>query len=253
MTRTGDFHVTTGKAALFAASILFVYGVWETFVEQLAIETSSFLAARLDEARIPDAVGELVETETYREDGRFVSRSRSPWQLAVKPGWRVLWAQDVEAVCVGDGGETSWGINSLRGETYEQLAEYCGIDPWSLPSDKAPEKLLTNKLQSKPGLIPTFMSDSQASTLKVAHKSSADQVKHLKALAVKSKPTQPDILRVGIDALVELRNDIAHSATIPENLSNTAAVRWIDFVECLVTKIDEAWRASAREMIGPAA
>lgn len=38
---------------LFMAAVAFAYGVWENYVEQLAIELVGYLSAQIDPSRVP--------------------------------------------------------------------------------------------------------------------------------------------------------------------------------------------------------
>ncbi len=240
---------TVAERALFAASIVFVYGVWENFIEQLAIETSTYLCTRLNEHQVPNTVRDLVTTKNVKtDDGRWVSESRSTWELSVSPGWRSLWKSDVQTECEGEVGR-SWGINSMTPEIYEKLAGYCCIEPWTSLDSKPSEKLLTNQLATNPGLLPTYLSDKQKRTLDIATKSPKDQVAHLKGLAKKPKAKQPALLAEGIRSLISVRGEVAHSGKIPDGLVKVHATRWIDLVGALTEDIDKSWRYQAKALI----
>jgi hypothetical protein len=102
------------ERALFAAAIAFAYGVWENYVEQLAIELTQTMAERLDPKKVPDRVRRLLEKSTA-------------WELAVAPGWRQLWVKKVEAKAVGDD-EEKFGLNTAKAGQVQDLLELAGVE-----------------------------------------------------------------------------------------------------------------------------
>ena len=101
------------ERALFAAAITFAYGVWENYVEQLAIELTRELAQRLEPEKVPDRVRRTLE-------------KGSAWELTVSPGWRQLWIKRVEEKAVGDDGD-KYGLNTAKAGQVQDLLEMAGV------------------------------------------------------------------------------------------------------------------------------
>ena len=102
------------ERALFAAAIDFIYGVWENYVEQLAIELSKKVSERIEPDKVPELVRKTLE-------------KRSAWELAVSPGWRNLWVENVEVMAVGDDGD-KYGLNTAKAGQVTNLLKNAGID-----------------------------------------------------------------------------------------------------------------------------
>jgi len=101
------------ERALFAAAIAFAYGVWESYVEQLAIELVRQVAPKLDPANVPDRIKKTLE-------------KCSAWELTVSPGWRELWIRRVEEKAVGDDGD-KYGLNTAKAGQVQDLLEMAGV------------------------------------------------------------------------------------------------------------------------------
>jgi hypothetical protein len=65
------------ERALFAAAVVFIYGVWESFIEQLAIKLTEHVAKKIAPEKVPKPVRQVIE-------------KRTPWEMTVTPGWRQL-------------------------------------------------------------------------------------------------------------------------------------------------------------------
>lgn len=117
------------ERALFAAAVVFTYGIWENFVEQLAIE----LAA---------CVGQEVRAENVPELMRKVLDKKSAWELTVTPGWRALWIEYVRTQAIGDD-EEKFGMNSAKAGQVKHLLSLAGVsDPYEgIPLSVVPDHL----------------------------------------------------------------------------------------------------------------
>ena len=109
---------TSGKPsdaerALFAATIVFIYGIWENYIEQLAIEVVSNLAPNIDPSKLPEAV-------------RNKLKNKNAWELLVHPGWRMLWLDTVTTAAIGDG--NNHGLNTAKSSSVKYLLSLAGID-----------------------------------------------------------------------------------------------------------------------------
>lgn len=106
------------EIALYMASVTFAYAVWENFVEELAVELVEKLAELLE----PDQISRPQVRE-------FIEKDATPWELAVHPGWRMLWVDRVKKLAVGeeDGG---WGLNTANSRNTRRLFESVGINPF---------------------------------------------------------------------------------------------------------------------------
>lgn len=101
------------ERALFAAAVVFTYGVWESFVEQLATEIAAHLATEISEHNVPDAI-------------RVVLQKKTAWELAVSPGWRALWQHHVRGEALGDDAERH-GMNTARHGNVKRLLALAGV------------------------------------------------------------------------------------------------------------------------------
>ena len=102
------------ERALYAAAIVFAYGVWENFVEQLAIELAGDIAQKI----APDKVPEIVRTSLQK---------CTAWELNVSPGWRQLWIQKVTRQAIGDDGE-NYGLNTAKAGQVQDLLRWAGAE-----------------------------------------------------------------------------------------------------------------------------
>lgn len=117
------------ERALFAAAIVFIYGIWENYVEQLAIELSGAVSGEIPADKVPDGVKRQLE-------------KRSAWELAVAPGWRKLWATSVREKAVGDEGE-KFGLNTAKAGQVKTLLAHAGVtEPFQgVDADIVPDHL----------------------------------------------------------------------------------------------------------------
>jgi hypothetical protein len=117
------------ERALFAAAIVFTYGVWESFVEQLAIELAMHVSREISEHKVPKPVRTALEKKTA-------------WELAVSPGWRVLWHELVKVEALGDSADKH-GMNTAREGQVTRLLTLAGPDKplHSVPQAKIPSHL----------------------------------------------------------------------------------------------------------------
>jgi hypothetical protein len=117
------------ERALFAAAVVFTYGIWENYVEQLAIELAENISRDISPDKVPDLVRRQLEKKTA-------------WELAVSPGWRSLWVSTVREKAVGDEDE-KFGLNTAKAGQVKNLLSQAGVvDPFrSVPGDLIPEHL----------------------------------------------------------------------------------------------------------------
>ena len=123
---------TDKERALFAAAVVFTYGIWESFVEQLAIELVSHVSKDISEHRVPEAV-------------RGVLHKKSAWELAVSPGWRALWHELVKVEALGDNGDKH-GMNTARAGQVSRLLTLAGPDK---PLQGIPQRRVPTHLTQK--------------------------------------------------------------------------------------------------------
>ena len=100
------------ERAVFAAAVVFLYGIWENFVEQLAIELVTHLSPDIDPTRVPEQVRKSLE-------------KKSAWELSVHPGWRSLWAESVKLQAVGDDAD-KFGMNTAKSGQVKNLLVTAG-------------------------------------------------------------------------------------------------------------------------------
>lgn len=123
---TGRGKPSQNEQSLYAASIVFSYGIWEDFVERLVIESASELARRIHPSRVPPPVLEILQ-------------KKSAWDLTVHPGWKELWTKYVQEKAVGDGAQ-SYGLNTANTKQVAGLFQLVGVEDVfaSLPSSIIP-------------------------------------------------------------------------------------------------------------------
>lgn len=110
--KEGQGKPSAKERAIFAASVVFLYGIWENYVEQLALELVGHISVSIPPERIPDLVRKSLE-------------KKSAWELAITPGWRSLWVQSVKISAVGDDGER-FGMNTAKAGQVKNLLANCG-------------------------------------------------------------------------------------------------------------------------------
>ena len=101
------------ERAIFAAAVVFSYGVWESYVEELAIELAAKLSEKIEASRVPDNVRKSLE-------------EGSAWELNVHPGWRNLWVERVKITAKGEG--EKYGLNTAKVKQVSSLLKAVGIN-----------------------------------------------------------------------------------------------------------------------------
>jgi len=125
---SGQGKPSKQERAIFASAVVFSYGVWESYVEDLAIELTSKVSAAIEPENVPDNVKELLE-------------SASTWELSVHPGWRELWVERVKVTAKGEG--ENYGLNTANVKQVSKLLKIAGVDEIfkSLPEEIVPQHL----------------------------------------------------------------------------------------------------------------
>lgn len=125
----GQGKPTVKERALFAAAVVFTYGIWENYVEQLAIELIEKVAVEIAPEKVPDQIRKSLE-------------KRTAWELNVSPGWRALWIDQVKLKAVGDDDE-KFGMNTAKAGQVKQLLALSGVaEPFqNIPNNIIPEHL----------------------------------------------------------------------------------------------------------------
>ena len=127
--KEGQGKPSVKERALFAAAVVFTYGIWENFVEQLAIEVVEKMSADLTPEKVPEQIRRSLE-------------KKSAWELTVTPGWRALWIEHVKIQAVGDDNE-KFGMNTAKAGQVKNLLSLAGVkDPYlGIPANVIPEHL----------------------------------------------------------------------------------------------------------------
>ena len=112
--KEGKGKPSSGERALFAAGVVFLYGVWENYIEQLAVEPVKTIAEKIDPAKVPESVRKELER-------------KSTWELVVSPGWRKLWVEMVKEKAVGKG-DGHFGLNTAKARQVQSLLAMVGIE-----------------------------------------------------------------------------------------------------------------------------
>ncbi|KRG65647.1 hypothetical protein ABB26_03655 [Stenotrophomonas humi] len=96
---------------------MFAYGVWENYVEQLAIELCKQLSNEILADLVPSEVRKILE-------------KKNAWELTISPGWRNLWCDLVNEKAVG-GDSDKFGMNTARAGSVRYLLSLAGVqDPF---------------------------------------------------------------------------------------------------------------------------
>lgn len=103
---------SAAQRALYAAAVVFTYGIWENYVEQLAIELAEKVSQSISPDRVPERIRKLLEKSTA-------------WELTVSPGWRAIWVQKVKQHAIGDD-EENFGLNTAKAGQVRSLLELSG-------------------------------------------------------------------------------------------------------------------------------
>lgn len=127
--KDGRGKPSEAERALFAAAVVFIYGIWENFAEQLAVELVKNVSSEVPPEKVPEQVRRSLE-------------KRSAWELTVSPGWRALWNEHVRIQAVGDDGER-FGLNTAKAGQVQNLLVQAGVkDPFAkIPANIVPDHL----------------------------------------------------------------------------------------------------------------
>lgn len=109
---TGKGKPSQPERAIFASAVVFSYGVWESYVEELAIELATKVSQEIKPSKVPKSVQELLE-------------NASAWELNVHPGWQALWVNRVKATAKGEG--ESYGLNTAKVKQVSSLLKTAGL------------------------------------------------------------------------------------------------------------------------------
>lgn len=132
--KDGQGKPSTSERAIFAAAVVFLYGIWENYVEQLAIEIVGHVSEETSADRVPEQVRRSLE-------------KRTAWELAIHPGWKALWVQSVTLAAVGDDAER-FGMNTAKAGQVKNLLLTAGaLDPFA---NLAPETVPSHLVSSTP-------------------------------------------------------------------------------------------------------
>ena len=127
--KSGQGKPSGKERALFAASIVFTYGIWENYAEQLALELAQKVAPTIKPEKVPAKIRKQLE-------------SRTSWELSVSPGWRSLWEETVRSKALGDE-KDKFGMNTARVGQVNFLMELAGVEDAfnGIPDSIAPTHL----------------------------------------------------------------------------------------------------------------
>jgi hypothetical protein len=108
------------EQSLFVASVALSYAVWENYVEEVAIEVTTFLSKTIAEASVPSSVRDWI-----------MKSHPTAWDLVVHPGWRELWVQMVRARAKGEPGkELDFGMLTANAKNVGGLFDRVGVQPF---------------------------------------------------------------------------------------------------------------------------
>jgi uncharacterized protein (DUF2267 family) len=139
--KSGAGQPSKQEKSLFVASVALSYAVRENYVEEVAIEVTMVLARDVDEGAVPDAVRDWI-----------MKSSPTAWDLAVHPGWRALWVEQVRKRAKGDTrSEHDFGMLTANARNVGGLFERVGVNPLTGVDASAIENL--DKLVQERGEI----------------------------------------------------------------------------------------------------
>lgn len=183
---------------LYLAALTFTYAVWESYVEDLAIEAAGWLSERLPNTKIPPAVKDRLSGSTA-------------WELAVDPGWRALWLADVEAQAKGAPG-AGYGINTASFDNVSALFGNAGIED-ALPVRLSVEQdTRIGKFKNPPSKVAVKTGGGNSGK-------SVD-VKHC------------------LNRLISLRGEAVHTAKTSDTLLKNEVLWWTGFIRDLHEEVD---------------
>jgi hypothetical protein len=127
--KAGQGKPNAKERALFAASVVFCYGIWENYVEQLGLELVSAVAKDVAPHKVPPKIKKELS-------------GRSAWEISVSPGWRDLWVEVVKKTAVGND-QDRFGINTMRAGAATHVLELAGIENalGGIPDEISPDHL----------------------------------------------------------------------------------------------------------------
>lgn len=127
--KDGQGKPSASERAIFAAAVVFLYGIWENYVEQLAVELVGHVSDETTADKVPEQVRRSLEKKTA-------------WELAIHPGWKALWVKSVQIAAVGDDDER-FGMNTAKAGQVKNLLITAGaLDPFAdLTADVVPSHL----------------------------------------------------------------------------------------------------------------
>ncbi|GCL62577.1 HEPN domain-containing protein [Pseudaquabacterium pictum] len=112
--KDGQGKPSVKERALFAAAVVFTYGIWENFVEQLAVELVQNVANEVAPDKVPEQIRKSLE-------------KRTAWELTVIPGWRSLWIEIVRTQAIGNDSD-KFGMNTAKAGQVKNLLAQTGVD-----------------------------------------------------------------------------------------------------------------------------
>ena len=127
--KDGQGKPSIKERALFAAAVVFTYGIWENFVEQLAVELVRNVADEVAPEKVPEQIRKALE-------------KRTAWELTVTPGWRALWIDQVTTQAVGNDSD-KFGMNTAKAGQVKNLLSQTGVgEPYKgIPAGIVPDYL----------------------------------------------------------------------------------------------------------------
>ncbi len=190
---TGSGRPSEKERALYAAITVFLYGIWENYVEQLAIELIRHISGSIEPSRVPQSVRNLLE-------------KKPTWDLLIDPGWRSLWAQEVEREAIGSN-TGGYGLNTAKSNNVNKLFQVVGIENIMSHMNNFPEEKLPSHI--------------------------------LESLTIASTEGK---VRETLDSFVKLRGEIVHTGKAPTSLRKQHIGEWRDFIDQLIDSFDKTCR-----------
>jgi len=203
----GRGRPTNEQKYLHLSAVTFTYAVWEPYAEDVAIELVNILAPLLPSDSIPPQVTDALS-------------GKDAWQLAVHPGWRGLWADEVNKAAKGGKG-ADYGINTASYKNVQGLFELAGIG------------------------------DALPSHLSVAPGGRLGNLKRAPANVGVTKSKTVNVNRC-LSLLISVRGQAVHTARTEDKLLKNEVLWWTAFIRELHEEVDRRARGAVMRLLGSA-
>jgi len=197
---SGSGRPSEKERALYAATIVFLYGIWENYVEQLAIELIAHISTDIKPSHVPQSVRELLE-------------KKPTWDLLIDPGWRKLWAQEVERKAIGSNAG-NYGLNTAKSKNVNDLFRLVGF-----------ENIMSKMVNFPAKKLPSHI------------------------IADSPETVAEEGVQKALDTFVQLRGEIVHTGKAPASLRKSHILEWKEFIRSIIDSFDKISRNLSNNLL----